>query len=671
MVILKPLHRRYAFLLCASLFAFSVAHGATKWQQPTQEELTMTSQPEVPGASAVILFHEETVNDANSTWSYNTRIKILSQSGRDRYSNVSIEYPSQDRDDSFTVTDIAARTVHSDGTVIPFTGKPFDRLVENSSNETTREKVFTLPDVQVGSIIEYRYTVQLNPNVLPFGTFSSGSFIPTFYAQGDLFARKEHFQWHTNQRSVAYSSTLPGGLSAIKVEAVDQQYSNYTMDIANALPVPDEPYMPPLRNLVQKVVFYANLPDSIHNAQDYWDLYGKIWSKEIDDFIGPPAKLAAAAAEITTGASTPEDKLRKIYATVQQMENTNFSRERSAREKKVIGISNPKSASDVLQEKRGDDFQLTILFVGLVRAAGMKAYIMAVSNRDIGLFDPQLTTFQQLNDDIAIVELDGKDFFFDPAEPLCTFGQLLWTHGYAGGLRQTASGVSLAASPAATYKQSQTLRVATLTIDPSGHESGTVDLSFTGAPALSWRQNLLLSDETALRGDLETYLRDHLPAGTEVTSQAIDNLRDSEKPLIVHFQVTGPLGTLTSKSSFIPAQFFQANQPTLFAEPKRTLPIDFPYPEHIIDTVRLQFPADWQIDTAPSPETDTIPKLIGYDSRAQLSANSIMLQRDYILGATSVEPSSYPDLRNFYSKVAAKDHEPILFHIKPTSTVVP
>jgi hypothetical protein len=669
MVIMKPFHRRYAFLLCAWLFAFSVAHAATKWQDPTPEELSMTSQPEVPGASAVILFREEAVDDSDGTWSYYYRIKVLNQDARDHYSNISIEYPSHGSDDNFTITSIAARTIHADGAVVPFTGKPFDRLVEHSSAETTRERVFALPDVQVGSIIEYRYTIQLHIKASAFG-FYAETFTPTFYIQTELFARKEHFLWHTAQSQVSLTSTLPGGISAVKIKGRDVQ--DYTIDIGNVLPVPDEPNTPPVSSLVQKVVFYTNLPRSIRKAQDYWDLYGKIWSKEIDDFIGPPSKLAAAAAEITTGASTPEDKLRKIYATVQQMENTNFSRERSAREKKVIGISNPKSASDVLQEKRGDDFQLTILFVGLVRAAGMKAYIMAVSNRDIGLFDPQLTTFQQLNDDIAIVELDGKDFFFDPAEPLCTFGQLLWTHSYAGGLRQTASGVSLAASPAATYKQSQTLRVATLTIDPSGHESGTVDLSFIGAPALRWRQNFLLGDEVALHKDLETYLRDRFPANTEIALQAIDNLNDSGKPLIVHFQVSGPLGSLAGKSRLIPAQLFQLNQLSPFPEAKRTLAIDLVYPERILDVVRLQLPPTWQIDNLPAPGTYTAPTLsAAYATHAQLSANTIILRRDYILGATIVQSKNYLDLRNFDDEVASKDREQLLVQIKPASTIVP
>lgn len=671
MVNLSLLHRRRAFLLYASLFTCSLAHAATKWQDPTPEELSMTSQPQVPGAAAVILYREETVDDSNETWSYYYRIKILNQAGRDRYSNISIEYPSHSSGDTFTITSITARTIHTDGAVVPFIGKLFDRLIQSSSSETTREKVFALPDVQVGSILEYRYTVQLDIKVLAFG-YSVETFVPSFYIQTDMFARKEHFLWHTNQRSVSYSSMLPGGLSAIKITAAGPGYTDYPIDRDNVLPVPDEPYMPPLRNLVQKVIFYPRMPSSIHTVQEYWDAYGKVWSKSIDDFIGPPSKLAAAAAEITMGASTPEEKLRKIYAAVQQMENTNFSRERSAHEKKILGLPNPKSATDVLQQKRGDGPQLTTLFVGLARAAGMQAYLMAVANRDTGNFNPQLTTFQQLNDNLAIVELDGKDLFFDPAEPFCAFGQLYWPHSYAGGLRQTASGVSLATSPALTYKQSETRRVATLTIDPSGHESGTADLSFTGAPALRWRQSILFDDETALHKNLETYLQDRLPANTEVAFQTIDNLHDSEKPLIVHFQVSGPLSSLAGKSRLVPTQLFQLNQRSQFPETKRTLAIDLVYPERILDAVRLQIPSDWQVDNPPAPTTYSILTLpAAYASHAQLTANGVILRRDYILSPTVVEPNSYPDLRNFYDEVASKDQEQLLLHIKPASTVSP
>jgi hypothetical protein len=657
-------NRRHILLFCVVLLVVASAHAATKWQDPTPEELSMISQPQVPGAPAVLLYREEIVDDDNGTWSYYSRIKILTQAGRDRYSDISIEYPSQGSDDNFNITSVAGRTIHPDGTIIPFTGKPYDRLVEKSSSETTREKVLTLPDVQVGSIIEYRYTMHL-ANTVSFAR----TFIPTFYAQTNSFARAEHFQWHTNQSQIHLTSSLPGGVSAIKIKQGEEQ--TYTIDLANVLPVPDEPEMPPLSSLVQKVVFYTDLPDTIRNAQDFWDRYGTFWSRDIDEFIGPPSKLAPAAAEITAGVSTPEEKLRKLYAAVQQMENTNFSRERSARENKVIGVSDPKSVRDVLQQKRGDDLQLTLLFVGLARAAGMKAYIMAVANRDTSHFEPQQTTFSQLNDDVAVVELNNQEILLDPAEPLCPFGQLLWPHSNSGGLRQTSTGVALARSPLPGYKDSETRRVANLILDDTGHESGTVDMSFSGAPALRWRQNTLLGDEAGLHQDLEKYLLDLIPKGSDVTLTSVEYLHDADKPLVVHFKVSGPLANFTGKSSFVPAQFFEVNDTPLFPADTRTLPIEFSYPETIHDAVWMKFPASWQVDTAPLAETDVVPKTIGCDYRVQLSPTSIILRRDFVLGTINVDPSRYTDLRNFYEKVVTRDHASVLFRIHPNPTPTP
>lgn len=670
MVFPKRLHWRRTFLLFAITLAFSEAHAAIKWQIPTPEELSMTAQPQVPQAAAVVLWREENVDDSTGTRSFYSRIKILNQAGRDQYSHISIDYPTQSADLYFSVTSIAGRTIHPDGTIIAFTGKPFDRMVEHTSIQITRETVFTLPDVQVGSIIEYQYSIQLNPDAMNIGRIT-GEFIPTFYAQTELFIRSEHFVWHTAQTPVSLTSSLPGGVSAVSIKEADaaRHFRNYSVELNNVMPVPDEPDMPPRSSLVEKVVFYTQLSDSIRNAQQFWNQFGKTWSKDIDKFIGSSSKLSEIAATLTAGDPTPEGKLRKLYATVQQMENTNFVRERSEREKKVIGIFDSKSIMDVLSQKRGDDLQLTMLFVGLARASGFNAYVMAVTNRDHSHFDPHLVTFRQLNDDVAIVELNGKDLFLDPAEPLCPFGQLLWSHSNTGGLRQTANGVSLATSPLPSFKDAITRRVANLTIDATGRESGTVDMAFTGAPALRWRQNTLLGDETALHQSLETYLRNRMPKGTDVSLQSVENLQEGEKPLIVHYQVSGPLGNFTGKSSFVPAQLFQVDEASLFPDTKRILPIEFAYPEGTLDAIRLQYPSNWQVDTAPTNETDSISSLIGCNYRVQLSPNAIIFRREYILGATSIDPARYTELRNFYEKVATRDHQLVLF--RTSRNVIP
>src|ERR1035441_701169 len=107
---------------------FSIAR-ADQWTAPTPEELKMTSQPEVPGAAAVYLFKEEITDDKLHMWSKYVRLKVLTEAGKE-YANVELKSYSSSEGGGYTVNAIAGRTIHPDGTIIPFTGKPFDKLIE-------------------------------------------------------------------------------------------------------------------------------------------------------------------------------------------------------------------------------------------------------------------------------------------------------------------------------------------------------------------------------------------------------------------------------------------------------------------------------------------------------------------------------------------------------------
>jgi hypothetical protein len=107
------------------------------------DELKMTGIPEQPGAAAVVLNREETDNDMLNEHTVYERIKILTDAGRE-YGNVEIPYSRR----GFNISGISGETVHSDGTVIPFTGKPFDMTVAKGAGYRVNVKSFSLPDVQ-------------------------------------------------------------------------------------------------------------------------------------------------------------------------------------------------------------------------------------------------------------------------------------------------------------------------------------------------------------------------------------------------------------------------------------------------------------------------------------------------------------------------------------------
>ncbi len=133
-------------LLLASPIALLV-----QFQQSTEEELKMTADPKAPGADAVYLDVEEIANDPLHFQSYYARIKVLTEKGKE-LATVNLPFLK----DNFQITDIKGRTIQPDGAVIPFVAKPEDLLISKSGDQQIERKVFTLPDVKVGSIIEYR-----------------------------------------------------------------------------------------------------------------------------------------------------------------------------------------------------------------------------------------------------------------------------------------------------------------------------------------------------------------------------------------------------------------------------------------------------------------------------------------------------------------------------------
>ena len=346
-------------VLAAAIGAIPV-YAADQWTPPTPEELSMTSLPGYPGAPAVILFREQITKDDLHVVQHYERIKVLTEKGKDQ-ANVELTFGSfyneeAESGNDKTITDISGRTIHPDGTVIPFTGKPYLKMIEKGKDYTYQARVFTLPDVEVGSIIEYRYSVRIADN-----WFES----PDWYIQDELYTKSCHFAWYPTTRdltssegsinSITWFPILPLGVTLARREMpgtgpggkTQQVYEVTAKDIA---PQPNEEYMPPIRSFTYRVMF-AYSP--FRSNAEFWKSEGKKWSKREDSFVGPDGSLKAATQTVIAGAQTNDEKLRKIYAAVMAMENTEFTRDHDKKEDKAEGVGKVSSAGDVFKRGRG------------------------------------------------------------------------------------------------------------------------------------------------------------------------------------------------------------------------------------------------------------------------------------------------------------------------------
>jgi Domain of Unknown Function with PDB structure (DUF3857) len=668
--------------LCLSLLSLLLVASPfvhAQWTVPTPEELSMTSQPEVPGAAAVYLFREEITEDSLHMFSIYVRLKVLTERGKD-YANVELEYEHNSDGSSTVIEDVQGRTIHPDGTIIPFTGKPYEKLVEKTQGVRFMAKVFTLPDVEVGSIIEYRYKLRLDDHWFR---------APTWYIQSDLYTRKSHYLWKPTDEqlvtsddsggqltnSVFWTPILPPGiqLTHIRLPAPGYGHEGQLILEVNAhdiAPSPREEYMPPLSSFTYRVLFYYS---PYRTGEEFWKKESKHWAKQRDKFIGPGSAVTAAVHDLTVPTDTQDQKLRKIYAAVMKLENTNFTRQHSNEEEKAQGFKEVRTTDDIWTRKRGSDDQITELFVAMARAAGLKAYLAAVTSRDRSLFFPSYLSLSQLNDYVAIVNIDGKEQYFDPGARYCPYQHLAWRHSQTSGIRQTDAGADMAQMPAESYTYSRTQRVANLTIDKDGAVTGTIKMAYIGSPGLHWRQQALVGDAASLDRELRTSVEELMPHGIEVKVDSIEKLEDYDQPLIVKLNVTGVLGSSTGKRLLIPGDIFEANAKPAFPHEKRDVPVYFSYPYMTQDAVRITFPSTLVVESLPVSGTASFQKFALYAMKTESTPTTFTMHRDYALGEIIFKTEEYPELRSFYSKMENKDQETVVLTTassapKPTPT---
>jgi len=142
-------------LLATAKYPLVTVRAGVGFQPISPEELKMTSEPLAPGAPAIILYRQVDRDDNGMTSHEDNyvRIKILTEEGR-KQADVEIPFLKGGND----VVHLRARAIRPDGSVTDFDGKVYEKSIVKARGMQYMAKTFTLPDVQVGGIIEYSFT---------------------------------------------------------------------------------------------------------------------------------------------------------------------------------------------------------------------------------------------------------------------------------------------------------------------------------------------------------------------------------------------------------------------------------------------------------------------------------------------------------------------------------
>jgi len=651
-----PTHRRSLPLLVSTLIVltaiavFAVPAWAVGFQPVSAEELKMTAEPKAPGAPAIILFRQVDRDDRGLTAHEDVyfRIKILTEEGR-KYADVEIPMWKYQGN----VINVHARTIKPDGSIVNFQGKAFDKEIVKAKGVKYMAKTFTLPDVQIGGIIEYYYTTDFSEHYV---------FDSHWILSNELFTKSAKFSLKPytsdyEQWNVRWSwHLLPPG-TAQPAEAPNHVIN---LEVSDIPAFRTEDYMPPENEMKSRVDFIYSEEYFEKDAATYWKKRGKKLNDRLESFVGKRKAMEQAVAEIVSPGDTPEVKLQKIYARVQQLRNTSYEKEKTEQEQKREKEKEPESVEQVWKKQYGAGWELTWLFLALVRAAGLEANGMWVSDRQNYFFSPQSMDGQKLDENIVVVKLNGKDTFFDPGAAFTPYGMLPWSETGVPGLKLDRDGGSWLPTTLPASAESTIQRKGDLKLSDTGDLEGKLTVTFTGLEASHRRVEERLSDEAERKKFLEDEVKESIPAASEVELTNQPDWKSSTPPLVAEFTLKVPgWAAAAGRRALLQVGLFGAPEKHLFDHADRVQPIYFDFPFQRSDDLTIDLPLGWQISTVPAPQRQDA-KVVLYTMKAENNKGTLHLNRSLNIDLQLLDPKYYPALRNFFQVVRTIDEQQVI-----------
>jgi len=686
-----------------------IAHA--QFQPVPKEELSMTADPKAPGAAAVYLYREETEDDPHAFRTIYARIKVLTDEGKSA-AVVHISFPKTfvfnavgtnssrmssgnsnawdtpsiahlgedqpwDTDNYIGKVEIAAlegRVTHADGTVIPLTGKPSELLVAMKGPRGT-ETSFTMPGVDVGSVIEYRYQVRYDRYLTA----------PDWKLQKEYFIHKEHFVFRPSKQFLPQQSKDVGAgdsqlkdphdniltdirfrpvLPAGKTLTADAM-GNYVIDLTDVPAIPNEKFAPPLTDAAYGVdFFYTYTPD----VKDYWQKQMSFWMKAVNAYTAPTQALQNAVKEVVSPSDSPLDKAKKLYDMVQKIENTDSSPDGAP----LTGSEFiPRGKVDsVLLSKKGSSNQIAFLYLALMRTAGISARPERIASRSLRIFSAQYMDNIQLDTVLIGLEIDGKEILVDPGTKMAPFATLHCAHAGAGGVAMNGNKAQIIVTPLQKNTDNSTLHVGTLNVSPQGAISGSLKIAFIGQKAIELRQLGVKLGVDVVKAEINAMIAQQVPAGIQAAVDHMVYLDEPDKQLLAVIPVSGSLSKNANGRIELPRNFFEAQEKNPFpAESARELPVDMRYPAQEQEQITYAVPPGYALEGNPQDANLKWEDNAAYQLRTKVEGSSIIGARILARGFTLLDAKDYTQLHDFYQKVVAADQQPLVLSAAQASKV--
>jgi hypothetical protein len=623
----------------------------------TIEELQEKANPKDTTAPAAILFKKgKTFFTYNSSRGflannvYEFKIKIYKKEGLS-WANQKVSYYvgyENLNDDSVKFSD--AVTYNLENGAIVKTKLNSEGNFKKKINKYWNESTIILPDVKVGSIIEFKYVLNTE-NVgrlpdfdfqfdIPVNYFEYKTEIPEFFiyktlliglnkidSKAEVSKIKQIYADEYKQINSTYTAL---NIPALKEEKHIDNIDNYLGSIHNELErkrFPDKP-------VVDYTITWEGVTTTIYKDESF----GKELKKK--DYFTEDLKT------IIQNVNSPREKLNAIFNFVQKRMNWNEKR----------GYYVDKGTKKAYEERTGNVAEINFILISMLKEAGIESNPVLVSTLENGIpVFPNRTVFNYV---IAAAEIDGQQILLDATSKFTTPNILpLNVLNWSGRLiKEDGTSKEI---PMISNTISKNYYNLSAKLNPKGGKTeGTLSIGKTDYSALSFRKNNADRKEDDYLEKLENDL-----SGIEIKEYTVENKNeDLSKPLIerFNFSINNPYDIIDGKIFMKPLLFFSTNS-NPFNQENRIMPVYFGFKEQQNYNMTYEIPEGYVVESMPKSKRIALEnKEAVYSLNIAVENNKILIRSATEINKAIFAADEYEMLKEFFQKIIESQNEKIV-----------
>jgi hypothetical protein len=654
----------FSLLVIQSAFftARAQEHGF-KFGQFSYKELEMTRYERDTSASAVVLdeFGESYIQEYNDvvqlTFIHHQKIKILKADGLDE-ANFKIPLYNEGTNESFLYS-VQASTfnlVGKQGVETKFDKK---NVINEKVNDHWSYRKIALPNVKVGSVIDFMYEIKTPFFVVNYHPWNFQSHLPKI--------RSEY--WATIPNKYIYNVTMRGFLplktntlenlnSCFTSNAMTTDCALYKFSIENIPAFIPEDFMTAESNFISSIHFELS---EFRRFDGRLDKFAKEWA-DVDDemrkneFFGSqlrkgPNVLSAALDTLLLNQTDELTKAKKIYAFISSWFDWNESESMYT----DLGVKK------AFESRKGNVGDINLSLVSALKYAGLSVDPMILSTRDNGApvdVHPVLTEFNYV---VAKLNIGDKVYLLDATDDFIPFGML--PDRCLNGKGRVLAEKESYWHEIKPKDKDKIITMLDLKLGADGILKGTVSRSFMGYAAIDERKSIY-SFTTQ-----DEFKKDYVNKWNKgsLNNFTVENVEDIDKPIVEKMEIEiQAIDDMKAPTFFINPFIFDKVEKNPFKSEQRLYPVDYGTMVDRMMILNIELPESLQLAEVPAKVGLALPNGGGrYIYDLQVNGNKISINNSLSIAKPVFTSDEYHFLKELYGRMVQMHNADLVLKHKP------